>query len=675
VGEALRKHNNKYALPKPLGSRIRSIAMSLQASGTRPSDLKAFVGEYFADRSPPSDGLIVQSWYRSVVEHGLEPARRTNKVILSAAEIHRHQQFHHDYMTIASQGVSGLARRVGQAGFAVLLSDERGIALDSRVPTTGGGYTDCGLVVGSRWDESLVGTNGIGTGLASGSALIIHRDEHFLRENDRLSCSVAPIFDALGNVRGCLNASCLNSNGPKAAQYLTLQLVIMYARMIENAYFRHSHRNTLTLMIKPCEAISDLANEQLLALDEQGRVIGANRAAFLEHQAHHPGTLLGCSLSELYPVGVDELLRLCNGGANAARLRTAQRLVEVGLRMPAKVAPSLPASGRPGAPAQPAPTLTQLSGSDARLLQSVARLNRVLDKDLPILIQGETGTGKEAFARAIHLASQRRAGPFIALNCAAIPETLIESELFGYRGGSFTGASKKGMKGKLELANGGTLFLDEIGDMPAHLQTRLLRVLAEREILPLGAHSPLPLDIQVISATHQNVAHMIAEKTFREDLFYRLNGMTLHLPALRERSDIHGLITSILRDQPGGENCQLDATSQALLTAYHWPGNIRQLLNVLRYAVALADDGKINAECLPAELQASATRAPHAQALPGSRPALAPTVCEDEGTQLLGALRRHQWNITTVAEELAVARSTLYRKMKKYRIIQPNRAD
>jgi transcriptional regulator of acetoin/glycerol metabolism len=643
--------------------------MSLQTSATRPSDLKAFVGEYFADRSPPSDGLIVQSWYRSVVEHGLEPARRANKVILSAAEIHRHQEFHHDYMTIAGQGVSGLARRVEQAGFAVLLSDEQGIALDSHVPASGTAYADSGLVVGSRWDESLVGTNGIGTGLASGSALIIHRDEHFLRENDRLSCSVSPIFDAMGNVRGCLNASCLNSNGPKAAQYLTLQLVIMYARMIENAYFRHSHRNTLTLMIKPCEALSDLADEQLLALDEQGHVIGANRAAFINHQAHHRGSLLGHTLGDLYPVSVDELLRLCNGGANATRLRVGQRLVEVGLRMPVRVQPSRPTAVAPGALIHRAPTLAQLSGSDPRLLHSVAKLSRVLDKDLPILIQGETGTGKEAFARAIHLASQRRAGPFIALNCAAIPETLIESELFGYRSGSFTGASKKGMKGKLELANGGTLFLDEIGDMPAHLQTRLLRVLAEREISPLGADAPLPLDIQIVSATHQNVTRMIAERTFREDLFYRLNGMTLHLPALRERSDIQGLIESILRNQPGGENCQLDAASMGLLTAYHWPGNIRQLINVLRYAVAMADDGWVDMHCLPAELHETAVPALPASHLPLAQPAV-----ENEGTRLLGTLRRHQWNITTVAQELALARSTLYRKMKKYGIVQPNRA-
>lgn len=644
--------------------------MSLQTAETGPTDLNTFVGDYFPDRSLPSDGLIVQSWYRSVMEHGLEPTERGNKVILSAAEIHRHQEFHHDYMSIAGQGVSGLAKRVSQAGFAVLLSDERGIALDSQVPTTGSAYADSGLIVGSRWDESLVGTNGIGTGLASGSALIIHRDEHFLRENGRLSCSVSPIFDSLGNVRGCLNASCLNSNGPKAAQYLTLQLVIMYARMIENAYLRHSHRNTLTLMIKPCEEISDLANEQLLALDDQGRVIGANRSAFVEHAAHGHGVLLGRRLSELLPVDVDELLRLCNGGANVTRLRTGQRLVEVSLRIPAMIRPSRPPEPRPAAVIHRASTLEQLSGADAHLLQSVARLYRVLDKDLPILINGETGTGKEAFARAIHLASLRRAGPFVALNCAAIPETLIESELFGYRSGSFTGASKKGMKGKLEIANGGTLFLDEIGDMPTHLQTRLLRVLAEREISPLGADTPLPLDIQVICATHQNMAQMIADKTFREDLFYRLNGMTLHLPALRDRSDIQALIGAILREQPGGENCRIDAASMSLLTRYGWPGNIRQLINVLRYAVAMADDDWINTDCLPVELLEQPSPTAPAQSV--SRPPLAQLTADDEGSRLLEALRRHQWNITAVAEELAVARSTLYRKMKKYAIVQPN---
>jgi transcriptional regulator with PAS, ATPase and Fis domain len=170
---------------------------------------------------------------------------------------------------------------------------------------------------------------------------------------------------------------------------------------------------------------------------------------------------------------------------------------------------------------------------------------RVIDKGIPILITGETGSGKEAFAGAIHANSDRACAPFVAVNSASIPESLIEGELFGYRSGSFTGANKQGMKGKIELANGGTLFLDEIGDMPVLLQTRLLRVLAEKEVMPIGAHEPVHLDINIISLTHQNIMELVQSNHFREDLYYRLNGMSLLLPALRERTDREYIIRLI----------------------------------------------------------------------------------------------------------------------------------
>ncbi|HSX70638.1 MAG TPA: sigma 54-interacting transcriptional regulator, partial [Pseudomonas sp.] len=252
-----------------------------------------------------------------------------------------------------------------------------------------------------------------------------------------------------------------------------------------------------------------------------------------------------------------------------------------------------------------------------------------------------------------------------ALNCAAIPESLIESELFGYRGGSFTGASKKGMKGKLELANGGTVFLDEIGDMPAHLQTRLLRVLAERELFPLGADAPVALDVQVVSATHQDLAAMIQARQFREDLFYRLSGMTLQLPALRERSDRDALIDTLLAGLDA--NLRLDAAVRERLRGHPWPGNIRQLLNCLRYAAALAEDGRIDLDCLPAELQQTL---PPPAAAAGTE--LAARLDDDEARHLYAALREQRWNISAVAEAFGIARSTLYRKMKKHGIVQPN---
>ncbi|MDE1167805.1 MAG: sigma-54-dependent Fis family transcriptional regulator [Pseudomonas sp.] len=627
-------------------------------------EMSAFIKDHFGERAVQPSAVIAQSWYRSVIRHQLDPRATNVKQILSAADIRRHQAQHQEYLAIASQGVTGLAKRVVQAGFAVLLSDEHGVTLDARLPSQSSAYTRSGLVVGARWDESIAGTNGIGTGLAAAQAMTIHREEHFLNANFGLSCSVSPIFDAQGALRGCLNATSLNSDGPKEAQYLTLQLVIMYARLIENVQFRHMYRDGLTLAIKPRDDITDLVNEQLLALDESGRIIGANRAAFVAHEHR----LLGRRIEDLLAANVDELLNLTQGGARGVQLRELQQgtLIDLGLRIPLC---RLPKPSVPTTTLAQHPRLDELGGQDPRLQEAVRRVRKVLDKGISILITGETGTGKEAFARAIHAASARRAGPFVALNCAAIPESLIESELFGYRGGSFTGANRKGLKGKLEQANGGTLFLDEIGDMPAHLQTRLLRVLAEREISPLGSEAPVRLDIDVVSATHQALAQMIAAKQFREDLYYRLSGMTLHVPALRERSDRAALIARLLAAQPGARGLQVTPEAAARLDHYPWPGNVRQLLNTLRYAVALAENGCIGLDCLPQELHAMAapTWAP-----PTALKALSQQRDDDEAGHLYSALRQHRWNISAAAHSMGISRSTLYRKMKRHAIVPPN---
>lgn len=641
--------------------------MSIHSPGACPSDLTAFVADHFPERSIHPDEQIARSWYRSVMQHRLDPHGQGEKHVLTADELREHQRLHQDYLSIAGQGVTGLAKRVVPAGFAVLLSDEHGVTLDTRLPLQYDLYTQAGLIVGACWDESTVGTNGIGTALASRQAMTIHHQEHFLVSNFRLSCSVAPIYDAQNLLRGCLNATCLNSAGPKEAQYLTLQLVIMYARMIENVSFRQRYRDRMTLSVKSHGDISDLANEQLLALDEQGRIIGANHAAFVSYQQDQQFDLLGSRIDQLLPVGVDELLSQSNGGARSLDLRTLQDDAPIGVSLCIPASPSRTHARHQPPVSSQHPNLQRLGGQDPRLQEGVQRLRKVLDKDIPILITGETGTGKEAFARAIHQASARARGPFVALNCAAIPESLIESELFGYRGGSFTGANKKGMKGKLEQANGGTLFFDEIGDMPAHLQTRLLRVLAEREISPLGADTPVPLDVQVISATHQDLAQMIASKAFREDLFYRLNGMPLALPALRERSDRNTLIDSLLSNH--GQLRLTDAARQRLLD-HPWPGNIRQLSSCLRYAAALAENSCIDVDCLPAELQASSPSGEESVRSPEGR--LADRLESDEARHLRAALREQRWNISAVAETFGVARSTLYRKMKKYGIVQPN---
>ncbi|WP_197346230.1 sigma-54 interaction domain-containing protein, partial [Ralstonia pseudosolanacearum] len=288
------------------------------------------------------------------------------------------------------------------------------------------------------------------------------------------------------------------------------------------------------------------------------------------------------------------------------------------------------------------------------------RALRVFEHDVPLLLHGETGTGKEAFARAVHQASSRAAQPFVAVNCAAIPETLIESELFGYRGGSFTGARREGMRGKLQQADGGTLFLDEIGDMPLALQSRLLRVLEERAVVPIGGEAQT-VDVRIVSASHRDMEARVRDGRFREDLYYRLNGLRITLPPLRERADKAALLAHVLAEESRGRPARLDDDARDALLAQPWPGNVRQLRNVLRTLVALSDDGRIRLRDLPPELRP-----------PAMASAAAPAPLDNaEKAALLAALQAQQWRMTHAAKALGISRNTLYRKLRKHGIARP----
>lgn len=334
--------------------------------------------------------------------------------------------------------------------------------------------------------------------------------------------------------------------------------------------------------------------------------------------------------------------------------------------------------GRATAAARPplAPSLQSLAGADPAMQHLLEQASRLAGKRLPLLIEGETGSGKEVLARALHQAGSRAGKPFVAINCAALPESLIESELFGYAPGSFTGARQQGMAGLLEHACGGTLFLDEIGDMPPALQTRLLRVLSEREVVPLGARKARKIDIDVISATHRSLPDLVRDGGFRDDLFYRLCGARLALPPLRQRLDLPFLIERIFDEescaQGGGHKLADDA--RAALLRYSWPGNLRQLRNVLRAALALSRDALVTVNELPDDLhrQVSAEQAP---ASSGSQAAWVrqQPAPENERDQLLQALQANQWCITRTAHGLGVCRSTVYRRMQRWALVPPNR--
>jgi transcriptional regulator with PAS, ATPase and Fis domain len=238
-------------------------------------------------------------------------------------------------------------------------------------------------------------------------------------------------------------------------------------------------------------------------------------------------------------------------------------------------------------------TLKDLDMGDPAVARVLERVRKVQRHEIPIMILGDTGTGKEVLAQAIHNESHRKEKPFVAVDCASIPESLIEAELFGYEEGAFTGARRKGSHGKILMANGGTLFLDEIGDMPLSLQTRLLRVLQERTVTPLGSNRAVAVNIAVICATHRNVREMIQRGEFREDLYYRLNGPVVRLPSLRDRCDIAVLVERILaRECAVTTPLTVSDEVLGLFRRYRWPGNVRQLANVLRTAsVMAADDG------------------------------------------------------------------------------------
>lgn len=315
--------------------------------------------------------------------------------------------------------------------------------------------------------------------------------------------------------------------------------------------------------------------------------------------------------------------------------------------------------------------LDDLVLGDERIDAAVAKARKILGKNIPVLIQGESGTGKEWLANAIHNSGPRAHAPFVAVNCASIPEGLIESELFGYEEGAFTGAKRKGAVGKIQQAHGGTLFLDEIGDMPLGLQARLLRVLQERAVIPLGSAKAVPVDVMIICATNQKIRDFVANGRFREDLYYRINGLTIMLPSLRDRSDIAQLAQRIAVSEANcGELVAISGEVMTIFIQHPWPGNIRQMSNVLRAAQALTDPGcQITRSCLPDDFLDEISVSP-AQNTGISMQKRASSVNSSESLEDMEALaiRRaietHDGNISAAARQLGISRNTLYRKIK-----------
>lgn len=319
---------------------------------------------------------------------------------------------------------------------------------------------------------------------------------------------------------------------------------------------------------------------------------------------------------------------------------------------------------------------SKIIGKGHAIRHTISMARKISSSEATVLITGESGVGKELFAQAIHLASPRASQPLIALNCGAIPTALFESELFGYQGGAFTGAEKKGKPGKLELAEGGTLFLDEIGELPLDLQVKLLRVLQDRCFYRLGGTAPITVSTRIIAATNRDLEKMIKAGMFREDLYYRLNVITLEVPPLRERTeDISDLVQTFLHEFARKNSKPIPSVNPELIVSflsYHWPGNVRELHNVTERLAVLADEGMLEAKYLPSALQRTITEAvsypvPSSASHSMNRTFQRSTLPELE--RICAVLDKTRGNKTAAAKLLGMSRGTLYYKLKQYALV------
>ena len=611
---------------------------------------------------PGSDPSIARSWLRCLEDYHLDPSLSIAPTVLEHGRLLESREHLRQVLQIAGNEMTSLHQQLSGAGHAVLLTDARGVILNCvTAPAERKIFERAGLWLGADWSEACEGTNGIGTCLVERQSLTIHQDEHFRGRHTGLTCSASPVFDPHGELMAVLDVSSARPDVSRQSQFHTMALVNLSAKMIESCYFlRHYDNHWLLRFHLQAESVG-LFSEGLLAFDGEGRISAVNQSA-LNLLGQGRSGLLGQPVEAFFDCSLDELLGRASAQASASwplRTRDGRALFAVLRGQPRSVPKVLAATPMP----LERPKLSNICLGDPALQTDFRRALRVFERDVPLLINGETGSGKEAFAKAVHQASQRAEKAFVALNCAAIPESLIESELFGYRGGSFTGARKEGMRGKLQQADGGTLFLDEIGDMPLALQTRLLRVLEDRQVVPIGGE-PEAVNVRIISATHRNLMERVGDGSFREDLYYRLNGLEVGLPALRERSDKSQLLDFLLAEEAGEQPVLIDAAARQALLAFEWPGNVRQMRTVLRTLAALCEDGRIGLEDLPTAIRQAR---PSLVAVAVDEPSAHPL--EDaERLALLNALEQQRWHMTHTAEQLGVSRNTLYRKLRKHGI-------
>ncbi|KRA46922.1 sigma-54-dependent Fis family transcriptional regulator [Pseudoxanthomonas sp. Root630] len=598
-----------------------------------------------AGRTPVGQvpGAILQSWRRC---RGLGLAANARPAIepIDAPRLRIMREQHERLWRLARAEVEMLAADAADTGSIAILTDADGWILDAEGSAA---FLDkagrVALMPGACWSEARVGTNAIGTAIADGLAVEVRGAEHYAAPHRILNCAASPIFDPQGRMVGVLDIS----GDASVAQVHALGLAQMAVANIEHRYFDEGIADADLLRVHSNRALLGTAREGLLAF-RNGRLVAANRVGLALFGLER-GDLGRASYEALFDGAVS---RLRDDGALHDRSgRVLYGHVDEPTRARrARAATPITVSSATSSRDADAPLFDEAQRDD------LARACRVLDAGIPVLVLGETGTGKEVFSRELHRQCARAGKPFVAVNCAALPEGLIEAELFGYESGAFTGARKDGSQGLLRQADGGVLFLDEIGDMPMALQPRLLRVLQDRELSPLGGGRPVKLDFALVCATHRHLEEAVAEGRFRADLYYRISHHIVTLPSLREQPARDALVRTLW--ERIGQGRQLTPAARDALAQYGWPGNLRQLVASLRTLAALSEPGSdVGLDALPAYLRT--------RMAPMPRP-LAPLDADLDAITLASmraAVEACGGNIARAARQLGISRSTLYRRL------------
>lgn len=634
---------------------------------------KRFINEGIYDHGSVPDNLI-DSWERCH-NYNVDPFIARPITVYQGAELEKHLNKYKKLINISLPIMKNLFDFVSDGNFIVVLADEKGHLLemfgDKKVELS----AEIGdFVPGMNWSEKAIGNNGIGTALFLDKPVQILGREHYWLQAHHWTCSGAPIHDPKGRVIGVFDIS-----GPYEKVHAhTLGMVVTAVNAIENQLKLEETFLLLELSNNYKKAIIESISEGLLAVNAEGKITQINSLAahYLDYSAEEAlkvdiDTILGDKNSELKNIikfnrnTTDHEVDIFNGKGKKTYLATLRPIhgndINKGTVILLNEISRAQKLVHRMSGATVKFTFSDLIGEEPNFLKTVELSRKAADSTSNVLLLGESGTGKDVFAQAIHNTGIRKRGPFVALNCGAIPRELIASELFGYVEGAFTGASRGGKMGKFELASGGTIFLDEIGEMPIELQTSLLRVLETKTITRVSGNDVILVDVRIIAATNKDLLREVSRGKFRQDLFYRLNVFSIRMLPLREKkADIVLLSKKILNNlctKLKKAPIQLDKNVLEVFNQYPWPGNIRELQNVLERAVLVCNSNILTLDHLPVEILTAKTHG--GNYLP---------VRNYERELIASLLEQHNRNITRVANELGIARTTLYQKIAKYKL-------